>query len=604
MSKATGRRRTAPARSHRWVLPLAGALLVVQLAFRTWSAWSSWYLQDDLLLLREARPVDDLRYLLEPYAGHLLPAGKLLVLAVASVGGSPWWPATTALVLMQAVAGLAVLWMLVTVFGRRWAVVPLFALFLFLSLSLTAYMWLSAAILYLPLQAALAAGVATWVTYLRERRLRWLVATLLVLAVGLLFWQKAIVLLPLLVFLSLGYFAGPAQGHRVREMSRQLRALVVLLAVGVLYVAYYLARVPSEVSSVTLGLAGRLADVLLGTTFVTGLVGGPWRWDSPTPPNSYADPPDWSVPVAWVVVAAVVAYSILRRRRSARAWVLLLGYVVGTYLLVLMSRASNFGAGIGTEARYLADIPLMLSLCLGLALLEVPGAPGSSSVRAAPLVARAPRGTAVALCAAVLVGSVASSLAYVRPWHDDHAASEFFQRFANDIGARGRTDLVDSAVPEEVMPQFFAPRNTVSYLAPLFTDLAHFPDVSPDLAVVADDGLLHQVLIDHGVDSRPGPVDGCGWKVTSKGRRIPLQASAFDFDWWVRVGYLSSSDSPVTVSAGRSRVETRLRSGLNNLYMRIEGGFDHVDFSGLDRGTTLCVDIVEVGQPEPGGFLP
>ena len=47
-----------------------------------------------------------------------------------------------------------------------------------------------------------------------------------------------------------------------------------------------------------------------------------------------------------------------------------------------------------------------------------------------------------------------------------------------------------------------------------------------------------------------------------------------------------------------------MRSGLNNLYLRLDGGFDHVMIDGLDPGTTLCVDAIEVGQPEPGGPLP
>ena len=60
----------------------------------------------------------------------------------------------------------------------------------------------------------------------------------------------------------------------------------------------------------------------------------------------------------------------------------------------------------------------------------------------------------------------------------------------------------------------------------------------------------------------------------------------------------------MTVTAGTTSVETRVRSGLNNLYLRLEGGFDHVTIDGLTPGTTLCVDTIEVGQPEPGGPLP
>ena len=66
------------------------------------------------------------------------------------------------------------------------------------------------------------------------------------------------------------------------------------------------------------------------------------------------------------------------------------------------------------------------------------------------------------------------------------------------------------------MSQLAAPANNFEFLAPLVTDLAHFPDVSPDLAIAGDDGSLRQVAIGRGVDSVPGPVPGCGWKVTEK----------------------------------------------------------------------------------------
>lgn len=154
------------------------------------------------------------------------------------------------------------------------------------------------------------------------------------------------------------------------------------------------------------------------------------------------------------------------------------------------------------------------------------------------------------------------------------------------------------------MAQLFAPRNHFSFLAPLVTDLAHFPAVTPDLAIVGDDGSLRQAVIEPAVGSKPGPAKGCGWKVTATGLDVPLGGNAFDFAWWVRIGYLSSADSPVTVSAGRTKVDTTVRHGLNDLYLRVDGTFDEVTIDGLLPGTTLCVDIIEVGQTEPGAPLP
>ena len=79
---------------------------------------------------------------------------------------------------------------------------------------------------------------------------------------------------------------------------------------------------------------------------------------------------------------------------------------------------------------------------------------------------------------------------------------------------------------------------------------------------------------------------------------------AFAWVWWIRVGYLGSQDSPVVVTAGSSTVATTVEAGVNSLYVKVEGSFDSIRIDGLDPGTTLCVDKIEVGQPTPGGALP
>jgi hypothetical protein len=590
--------------SRTWVLGTAVALLVAQLLFRTWAAWSSWYFLDDLVYLRRHAEAADWSYLVEPVNGSIMPAAKAVYWLVRTTGPTEWWPAALVLVVGQALASAAFLWMLVSLFGVRRAILVPYSLYLFLAISVPSYMWFIAALQQLPLQITLSVGVGAWVRYLRSRRVLWLVVCAAALGFGLTFWPKALFLLPLLGYLSVAYFSSGGLEQRLHALRRQLVAFAPLIAVGAAYVAYYLSVVPGQFTPVTARLVGEFADTMLGTTLASGLVGGPWRWNNPAPPNAFADPPQWAVHLSWVVVLAVAAYAWLRRLRTGRALLLFLGYVAGSFLLVLTGRATALGASLGTDSRYLSDIPLVAALCLGLAFIRLPAAPGSSAPRQAPLIHAAPRLLVTGLLVVVLVGSVASSVGYVRPWHRDNAAHAFFDRFRAEVEARGRTEMVDRVVPEDVMSQLAAPANNFRFLAPLVTDKVHFPDVSPDLAIAGDDGSLRQVVIERGVDSLPGRVAGCGWRVKAAGRRIPLAGEAFDYVWWARIGYLSSSDSPVTVTAGQNRVETSVRSGLNNLYLRLDGGFDHVTIDGLDPTTTLCVDTVEVGQPEPGAPLP
>ncbi len=98
------------------------------------------------------------------------------------------------------------------------------------------------------------------------------------------------------------------------------------------------------------------------------------------------------------------------------------------------------------------------------------------------------------LLAGVAVGGIASSVGYIAPWHSSEAKA-FFQRLERDIDARGRVDLADRVLPEDVMSQLAAPRNNLSFLAPLLTTQAHFPDQTTTLFVVDDSGRLRRAAI-------------------------------------------------------------------------------------------------------------
>jgi hypothetical protein len=570
------------------------ALIVAQLAFRTWAVWSGWYTTDDLGFLREAHRAGQWSYLMEPYNGHLMPGGKLVFWAVDAAGSAQWWPAVVYLVLGQAVASAACLWMLITLFGRQWAILPPFLLYLFLSLTLPSYMWFVAATQQLPLQIVLSLAVGSWVRYLRGDGRVWLIATLVILAAGLFVREKAMLVLPILAFISLFYFTTGRPGERVRALRRQVPALLLVVALGLAYLVAYAGRVSGQSSSVTLRTAADLAGTMLGSTLLTGIVGGPWRWQASTS-NSFADAPVWGVSAAWLVVGLVVLYILLRRRRSWQALLLFAGYVGGTYLLLLTARGGMFGGSLGTDARYLSDIPIVLCLCLGLAVAALPGAPGGSEPRQPELVAQAPVWLVSALTAAVVLGGIASSISYVRPWHDNEAR-DFFTRLDKELTAQGPVDLADRVLPRSIISPYMAPNNTLSFLTPLSTDDARFPDSSSSLYVVGNDGRLRPARVTPSLASRPGKVPDCGWRVTEKGATVPLTGRADDATWWMRIAYLATAPSTVAIAAGDTTVDASLRSGLNDLFLRVGTGFESVTITGVEPGVAVCVDRITVGS--------
>jgi hypothetical protein len=586
----------------------AGLVMVLaQVAFRSWVVSPSWFFLDDYNLLNDAvgRPVT-VGYLLDPYNSHLMPGGRLLVWLVARTGPLSWGLAAGLTLLLQALAGLAALWMVLSLFGRRWAALAPLALYLSTAMTVPALVWWAAALNQVPLQAAFFAAVATWVAYQRTRRVRWLLATVAVVVLGLFFYVKAVLLLPVLGFLTLAYFASGSLRARVRTVARRDRlaaALGLLVLVG--YLVLYLVGADQPFTRTRLTVVGEIADSMVGTAFTTGLLGGPWRWATLAPPTAFASPPGWSVHLAWVVVVLVVLYGALRRRGTLRAWALLAGYLVALLALLVDSRAPVYGQVIGLEYRYLTDAACAATLSVGLAFLPLLGATQASSPRDEPLLTlRVPDRVVVGLLVLVCASGLYSSAAYAGYWHSDNASDGYVHRLGDDLAAAGTVDLVDARLPEAVMSGLAFPDNTVRRMTRLLSDRVAYPDATSRLAAVAPDGSLRTALIQPGLASRPGPLEDCGWRVGRRGRAVPLTGRAFDYDWWLRIGYLSSAGSPVEVRAGTSRVAGQLAAGVHSLYVHVRGSFARVTLTGLDPGVTLCVDTIEVGTPVPGGLLP
>ncbi len=587
------------------LVPVIGGLMVTaQLLFRAWAVYPAWFFLDDYNHLVAARGSGlTASYLLDPYAGHVWPGGRLIVWLVAQTGALNWPMAATGTLVMQAAASCAALWMLMVLFGPRPVILIPLGIYLTSALTMPAFIWWVAALTLLPVQIVFFVATATWVRYLRTRRLWPLLATAMAIALGLAFDVKGILVLPVLAYVALAYFSSGSILSRVGRVAVRYRlAWVILFLVGGAYSTYYLLTVPQVTTQpLSSSLRGILSNMLVDA-FVPGILGGPWQWDVAAPPTAYSDTPAVLVTACAVVVTLVVAYLALRRTRTVRAWVLLGAYVV-VLAVLLASTRSNFGAGIGREYRYLTDATCVTALCLGLALAPLLGAVESSQARSPALVVPLPRLVVAALVITVMVSGVINSATYARIWHTQNASDQYLHRLQTDVRAAGRVDLAETITPEDVLSHLTAPLNNTRTLAPLVSDRVDFPSTSSRLAVVGPEGGLHRALIELGVASREGPTEGCGWPVTQAGTNIPLQGRAIRLTWWMRIGYLAGGSSPVTVTAGSDVVQARVASGVHSLYVRVEGSFTSVRIDGLDPGTTLCVDTIEVGQPFPGGPL-
>lgn len=589
------------------MLVVAALMIVAHTAFRAWALSRSWFYTDDYDLLMDAEGAPlSADHLAEPFHSNFMPGGRLLVWLVARSGTLNWDLAATSTVVLQLVAATSCLVMLACLFGVRLAILAPLAVYLTTALTLPGYMWWAAALNQLPLQIALFLAVAAWVQYLRSGRLRWVLAVIAVTAFGVAFFVKAMLVLPVLVVLLLGYFSTGTVVDRVRGSLRRhwLAALVVGVPAAA-FAAYYALAVPQPFESGDrgVGLAAEVADSMLGTALPVALLGGPWRWWETTPPIVLAGPPAFAVHLSWVVIALVVLFALLRRRRTGRAWILLAAYALVAFVLLATSRGQVYGRLAGLEYRYLTDVAPVAVLALGLAFLPLRGAAESSEPRDTPLLAWSPRPALTAgLVGAVCLGGVISSVQYVGFWHHGNASATYVANVLSGLRQSGQADLAPQPVPSTVMPEYTG-RNRTEVFLPLFTDRARFPEATDDLRMLDEQGALRPATISGGYAGLPGRTPGCGWAVRDSPVLIPLDGETFDFGWWAKIGYLASSPATLQVRAGGSVREVPVRRGLGSAWVQLDGVFDRVTLELEDSdgsGATVCVDSVAVGLPQPG----
>lgn len=581
-------------------------MLVLQLLLRAWQLYPSWFYTDDYRLLDDATGTPfSLDYLLAPYDSQFMPLGRALAWVVAQSGHVNWTLTATLTLGLQLLASAACLWMLATLFGARPAILLPLGLYLTSALSVPGTMWWAASLNQLPLQAVLFAATAAWVRYLRSTGLGWLGLTLLILGVGMLSYVKTLLVVGVLAFIVLAYFS--TGGPRARVVGAVRRYWPAAVAAGVLsggFAAYYLLEVPSVFAGPTVQVAIDLANTMIGTAFPSGLLGGPWRWDDANPPAAVADPPAAMVHLTWVAIALVVAVVYLRRRRSLRAWAMLAGYLVAAYVLLLVSRAPFTGGYGGLEYRYVTDVAAAAVLAVALATMPLLGAVESSEARDEPLLTVAPRPVVIGCLTAVVCASgVVSTVRYSSVWHHDHPGASFTQRAMSGLKGQGIVYLADQVVPIEVVPVVSAPLNQTSRLLPLLVDNVRFATVASDLVILEDDGTPMRAEVDPVISSLPGPTPNCGWAVRRGHLTIPLDDPVYDYDWWIQIDYLASADDLMTVRTGAAVTEIPISRGLHTVFLQSDTDFRSVDLGGLQPGTTVCVDSIEIGTLEPAGAL-
>lgn len=599
--------RETAARLQHPVVAVGLGMVLVQVLFRAWMLKDGWFFTDDYLLLSEALTNDlDLAYLLRPENGHLMPATRFVYYLVAHFGWLNWPLAVAIAVLLQLIASLSALWMLVTLFGRRWATLPPLAIYCTTAITAQASLWWVSIVNQTPMQIAMFLAVGCWVQYLRSRSTAWLTGTVLAVLFSLLFFQKGLLILVVLIYLMLAFFTTGGLVARISQSVRQhWQAALAVGTVSLIYLAYYLSVTDGTGQPQSGGWFETFSAMFL-RAFSTGIIGGPNGW-SPRPGGAWADPTALQLFVAWSVILTVVATSIVLRRRAGRAWILLAIYYAALATTITATRSGYFGSDIALAYRLQTDGVAVAILALSLAFMPILGSKEPNEARCQLPVAWTQRVHLMAAAALVVVcvNGLGNWLWFAKNWNASNGSRSYVTQLREDMVRIGQADLTDQVVPRAVLSQLAAPYNTLSTVAPaILGPGASFPRSTGRLVRVSPGGQMHQAVLAAATKEIGRPQGVCGWRLSpGEGRRISMRTPTDPATWWVRIGYLAAGSGEARVRVGSDVFTVQLRDGLHSAFIQTEQPVSDIHIGGLTSDVEICLDTVEVGTAQLGARL-
>ncbi|OIJ24438.1 hypothetical protein UG56_022905 [Nocardioides luteus] len=600
----------------RKVLAAALVMIVAQLAFRAWALNGSWYRFDDAnfmsKLMSDGLSAD---LLFHGFAGHLMPGAFALTAWNFSLDPYAWAYPAVELLILQAVADLGALVFLCSAFGKRRGILPPLAVFLFSSISLPAFLTWGPGITQLPFLAAIFWGSWTHLTYLRTRRFRWALLTMLITLAAIAFGEKAMLLFWPYTVLALGWFATGDILTRVRTVAGRYLPGVLLYGVvsigsAVAYLTLGAGSSKAAASSDANGFA-LVTQRFLFESWAPGVVGGPLRWKWIEGNSAGWAEPGAVVSVLAVGVLALLTYELARTRSIAlRAWWLVGGIVVIDIALITAIRAGGVGADIALAYRYLTDTIAVTAMALALATLPLLGAVETLAPTRTSAFLDVPKRVAVATAIVTALG-LFSSYSYAEGWHDDDNTRRYIDTVRADLAdVEEPLPMADGPVPEWMVWGASYPYNQVSRVLRPLSDKMDFPRASTDnLYLVDEDGHIRPAAVDTvrrsvgAVDATPS-LDRCTLRVRQTPLQVGLDGGVEGAGWWIRIAYVAGAKDAgrMRVTAGDHSYDVEIEPGFRSLYVRTgEGRFDTVGFQSLTPGSKPCLGGIEVGEVVPFG---
>ncbi|MFI5718369.1 hypothetical protein [Nocardia sp. NPDC051750] len=595
MSGVLRRWRRMPGRK---VLAAAAGLVLLQLVVRGWVLANGYFYWDDLILAGRdgSHPLLSGALLFPDHDGHVMPLAFAVSWLVTAVAPLEWGVAAVVILLMQAGAALAVLRLLLTLLGpRRVVLIPL-AFYLFCPLTVPAFAWWAAALNALPLQIVLAWVAADAVLLDRTGRRRYAVSGIVLVAVGLLFFEKAAIV-PFVAFAVVVLRRQvDGRGIALREVLR--RGVVLWAGAAAVLSCWALIYYAVAGISGSHGDSGDLAHMLPGAAWagvVTALLGGPWGWERWVPSAPWAVAPDWAAWAAWGLLAVVVIATIRARPVVWPVWAAVVVYLPAVQIPVALMRAGpNTVDELTMSLRYLADAAVVLTIAGALLLRAFARRrrrPAGNRVRGWPRLL--PATVAVVLFTA---SSLWSTYTFTRSWSEGPTKT-YVTTVKSEFARWDGIPLLEQEVPWTVLNPTAYPENEASRVLSSIAPPGAFADATERLRMITDNGEFADARVWWNRTVVPGPEPGCGYRIAHLVPvRVALDGPMIAHEWTAQLNYFADRDAQIAVGFESGvKVPVPVRAGLHTVFVRIVGSGSALLIHNRTPGSQVCLGTGPVG---------
>ncbi len=471
---------------------------------------------------------------------------------------------------------------------------------LFTPLGVPGFSWWAAALNSLPMLAALAWVCADAILLVRTGNQRYAVTGVLVYFGGLLFFEKSAVI-PFVAFTIaalLAYVTGDRFALKT-VWRRGIRLWVWSLALTAAWIVIYLVVVDQKRWSFDVAMTWDLLSRSVTHGIVPGLVGGPWDWQRWAPASPWATPPLLVMVLGWLALGAVLAVSLIRKRRIWPVWLVAAGYAVVCQIPIYLMRSSRFTAlELAQTLRYLPDLVVVLALLAAIGFC----APNRQSSR---WLDSSPGRVAVTACVAVAfaASSLYSTATFLTIWRDN-PAQPYLQNARAGLAAAHAASvqpMLDQEVDPLILQRVAYPENLASHMFALLRERPEFASTTSELRMLDTSGRVVDAKVTWVRMLVQGPAPQCGHFVQPDAPvGIALDGPLLPADWTAEINYLANTEGSMMLSLTQgNETKVPVRPGLNRVYVRLSGAGDAINVRANTEALAVCIASGPVGFVAP-----